>query len=104
MELKKILLILKILVPGSPGADFGTASESKIYTLEQLHSIREAEIEQAVLALKLRKRRQMEEEYDNEITNEQQVHIDALRMATTGVRRKMKIYVKILHQLLTFLV
>ena len=88
MELKKILLILKILVPGSPGADFGTASESKIYTLEQLHSIREAEIEQAVLALKLRKRRQMEEEYDNEITNEQQVHIDALRMATTGVRRK----------------
>jgi len=72
----------------SPGADFGTASESKIYTLEQLHQIREAEIEQAVLALKREKRRQMEEEYDNEITDEQQVYIDALRMATTGVRRK----------------
>ena len=72
----------------SPGADFGTASESKIYTLEQLHEIREAEIEQAVLELKRRKRRQMEEEYDNEITPAQQANIDALRMATTSVRRK----------------
>ena len=74
----------------SPGADFGTASESKIYTLEELHHIRDAEIEQAVLALKRKKRRQMEEAYDNEITDDQQVLIDRLRMATTATRRKFE--------------
>ena len=72
----------------SPGADFGTASESKIYTVEELHHKRDAEIEQAVLALKRKKRRQMEEEYDNEITDDQQVLIDKLRMSTTAARRK----------------
>jgi hypothetical protein len=72
----------------SPGADFGTASGSKIYTLEQLHEIRESKIEQAVHMLKRRRRKEMEEAYDNEITDEQQGLINTLRMATTAARRK----------------
>jgi hypothetical protein len=59
-----------------------------LFRSEELHHKRDAEIEQAVLALKRKKRRQMEEEYDNEITDDQQVLIDKLRMSTTAARRK----------------
>jgi len=73
---------------GSPGADFGKASESKVYTLEQLHEIREAGIQRAIRKLKRKEREQMTKDYDDEISVEDQLTINKLRMATIAVRRK----------------